>query len=119
MTRRSIALAAFAALLVAPAAPAAAQGPGAGATPAVGLPLKTARTHTFTTTQGTWISLDVSPDGQSIVFDMLGDIYTMPITGGKATALTHGMAFDAQPRYSPDTRRSSSSPTVPAARTSG
>ena len=32
------------------------------------LPLKTARTHTFTTTKGTWISLDVSPDGKTIVF---------------------------------------------------
>ena len=105
MTRRSIALAALAALLVAPASRAAAQGPNAGATPAVGLPLKTARTHTFTTTKGTWISLDVSPDGQHIVFDMLGDIYTMPIAGGKATALTHGMAFDAQPRYSPDGKK--------------
>jgi len=78
-----------------------------GATPAAnaGLPLKTARTHTFTTTKGTWISLDVSPDGQSIVFDLLGDIYTMPMAGGKATRLTIGMAFDAQPRWSPDGKK--------------
>ncbi len=80
-----------------------AHGQGGPATPpATGLPLKTARTHTFTTTKGTWISLDVSPDGKTIVFDLLGDLYTMPIAGGKATALTHGMAYDAQPRYSPD-----------------
>ncbi len=44
----------------------------------------------------------MSPDGQTIVFDLLGDLYTMPITGGKATQLTSGMAFDAQPRFSPD-----------------
>ena len=77
-------------------------GPAAGAPPATTLPLKTARTHTFTTTKGTWISLDVSPDGEQIVFDLLGDLYTLPITGGKATRLTSGMAYDAQPRFSPD-----------------
>ena len=46
--------------------------------------------------------VDVSPDGRTIVFDLLGDLYTMPIAGGKATPLTRGMAFDAQPRFSPD-----------------
>ncbi|HEV8497539.1 MAG TPA: amidohydrolase, partial [Gemmatimonadaceae bacterium] len=77
--------------------------PAPGATPAANtLPLKSARTHTFTTSKGTWISLDVSPDGQTIVFDMLGDLYTMPISGGKATALTTGLPYDAQPRFSPD-----------------
>ena len=75
------------------------------AIPAVTLPLKTARTATFTTTKGTWMSLDVSPDGQTIVFDLLGDLYTMPITGGKATRFTSGMAYDAQPRFSPDGRK--------------
>ena len=90
-------------LVAAAALPARAQAPAA--TPAAGLPLKTARTHAFTATQGTWISLDVSPDGQHLVFDLLGDIYTMPVGGGKATAITHGMAFDAQPRYSPDGTR--------------
>ncbi|NNF28158.1 MAG: hypothetical protein HKN73_13115, partial [Gemmatimonadetes bacterium] len=61
------------------------------------LPLEGARKATFTATEGTWISLDVSPDGQTIVFDLLGDLYTMPMAGGKATQLTSGMAFDAQP----------------------
>jgi Tol biopolymer transport system component len=74
-------------------------GPGG---PNPGLPLKTARTHTFTTAKGTWMSLDVSPDGQTIVFDLLGDLYTLPIAGGKATRLTRGMAYDAMPRFSPD-----------------
>src|SRR5262249_23269946 len=40
-----------------------------------------------------------------LVFDLLGDIYTMPISGGKATALTRGMGFDAQPRFSPDGKK--------------
>ncbi len=67
-----------------------------------GLPLQQARTARFTTTTGTWISLDVSPDGQTIVFDLLGDLYTVPIVGGQATPLTRGLAHDMQPRYSPD-----------------
>lgn len=54
--------------------------------------------------EGTWISLDVSPDGQEIVFDLLGDLYALPIAGGEARALTSGMAWDMQPRYSPDGR---------------
>ena len=57
---------------------------------------------TITTDEGTWMDLDVSPDGKSIVFDLLGDIYTMPITGGKATLLAGGRAWEVQPRYSPD-----------------
>jgi len=56
-------------------------------------------------TEGTWMSLDVSPDGKTIVFDMLGDIYTMPITGGTATNIASGMAWEMQPRFSPDGSR--------------
>ncbi|MEP6691470.1 MAG: amidohydrolase family protein [Gemmatimonadaceae bacterium] len=69
------------------------------------LPLKSARALRFTATQGTWIALDVSPDGKTIVFDLLGDLYTMPITGGRAAHLTTGLAYDAQPRFSPDGKR--------------
>ncbi|HEX6940549.1 MAG TPA: amidohydrolase family protein [Longimicrobiales bacterium] len=70
-----------------------------------GLPLEPGRTLEFTTNEGSWISLDVSPDGKTIVFDLLGDLYTLPIEGGTATPLTQGMAFDAQPRFSPDGTR--------------
>ena len=52
--------------------------------------------------EGTWMSLDVSPDGRTIAFDLLGDIYTMPITGGEAQAIASGMAWEMQPRFSPD-----------------
>ncbi len=58
--------------------------------------------HKFTTEEGTWMNLDVSPDGKTIVFDMLGDIYTMPIEGGKAKAIRTGIPFEIQPRFSPD-----------------
>ena len=67
-----------------------------------GLPLTPTRTLSETFTEGSWISLDVSPDGQMIVFDLLGDLYTMAFAGGQATPLTRGMAFDGQPRFSPD-----------------
>ena len=60
------------------------------------------KTFNLNTDEGTWMNLDISPDGKTIVFDMLGDIYTMPVTGGKAKALRTGLAFEVQPRYSPD-----------------
>src|SRR5262245_47743843 len=66
------------------------------------LPLEPDRTIAFTTDRGTWMSLDVSPDGRTIVFDLLGDLHTVSIEGGRATRITSGLAFDSQPRYSPD-----------------
>ena len=62
----------------------------------------------FDTTEGTWMNVDVSPDGRRIVFDLLGDIYTMPIEGSgptPATRIAGGAAFDMQPRFSPDGKR--------------
>lgn len=59
----------------------------------------------FSTSEGTWMNLDVSPDGKKITFDMLGDIYTIPIEGGKATPLREGLAFEVQPRFSPDGKK--------------
>jgi Tol biopolymer transport system component len=67
-----------------------------------GLPLKPDRKIEFSTDEGTWLSLDVSPDGKTIVFELLGDIYTLPIEGGQAKLVDGGMAFDAQPKFSPD-----------------
>ncbi len=66
------------------------------------LPLEVDRTVPIDASSGTWISLDVSPDGKTIVFDYLGDLFEVPFEGGDATRLTSGLAFDAQPRYSPD-----------------
>ncbi|MGJ8564604.1 MAG: amidohydrolase family protein [Alphaproteobacteria bacterium] len=70
--------------------------------PDQGLPLKSAREIEFTTSTGTALSLDVSPDGNSIVFDMLGDIYVLKTVGGTAKAITSNMALDTEPVYSPD-----------------
>ncbi|UII20902.1 amidohydrolase family protein [Fulvivirga ligni] len=59
----------------------------------------------LSTTEGTWMNLDVSPDGSQITFDLLGDIYIMPAAGGKATALRSGLPFEVQPRFSPDGKK--------------
>ncbi len=66
------------------------------------LPLKAEREIKFNTKQGTWMSVDVSPDGKTLAFDLLGDIYTIPMEGGKATPVTTGMAYETHPRFSPD-----------------
>ncbi len=67
-----------------------------------GLPLKVDRKIKIKTDEGTWMSLDISPNGETLVFDLLGDIYTLPIEGGKATRITNGLAFDTHPKFSPD-----------------
>jgi Tol biopolymer transport system component/imidazolonepropionase-like amidohydrolase len=67
-------------------------------------PRSDARKIAFTTSEATWASLDVSPDGRTLVFDVLGDIYALPFAGGAAQALTSGPAYDTQPRFSPDGR---------------
>src|SRR5580765_1439915 len=57
------------------------------------LPLATTRSVSFDVSEGTWMSLDLSPDGQTIVFELLGDLYTLPVAGGTATRLTSGPSF--------------------------
>ena len=69
------------------------------------LPLKASRMFDLNTTEGTWTSVDISPDGKTIIFDMMGDLYTMSAEGGKATQITRGLAFDQHPRYSPDGKK--------------
>lgn len=66
------------------------------------LPLKPTRKISFDTSEGTWMSLGVSPDGKTLVFDMLGDIYTMDAKGGVAKPLRTGLPFESQPVFSPD-----------------
>ena len=66
------------------------------------LPLKTTRDIEFDVSEGTWMSLDVSPDGKAIVFELLGDLYAMDITGGRAWLIAGGLPFDSQPTYSPN-----------------
>ena len=48
---------------------------------------------------GTWMNIDVSRDGRTIAFDLLGDIYTMPIAGGTPKRIAEGIAYEVQPRF--------------------
>jgi imidazolonepropionase-like amidohydrolase/Tol biopolymer transport system component len=68
-------------------------------------PAMKTRTVPINVSEGTWMNLDVSPDGRTIAFDLLGDIYTMPISGGRATRVASGLPFEVQPRFSPDGRQ--------------
>ncbi|MBB4630844.1 LpqB family beta-propeller domain-containing protein [Sphingosinicella soli] len=63
-----------------------------------------ARDVALTLTEGTWMSVDVSPDGKTILFDLLNDVYAMPATGGQAKAILSGPATQRSPQFSPDGR---------------
>ncbi len=52
--------------------------------------------------EGSWMNISVSPDGKTIAFDLLGDIYTLPISGGKARLLSKDIGWQMQPVFSPD-----------------
>jgi Tol biopolymer transport system component len=66
------------------------------------LPLEPVRKIEFETDEATWLSVDMAPDGQSLVFELLGDLYRLPSAGGDATRITDGLPYDAQPRIAPD-----------------
>jgi Tol biopolymer transport system component len=76
-----------------------AQRPPAAPAHRAGVARSSPRPLVFTTDEGTL--LDLSPTGE-IVFDLLGDLYTSPATGGAATRITSGSGFDGQPRWAPD-----------------
>ncbi|SYZ72290.1 Amidohydrolase [Candidatus Zixiibacteriota bacterium] len=59
----------------------------------------------FDADEGTWMTVDVSPDGTEIVFDLLGDIYKFPFAGGEAKLLSGGLPYEVQPRFSPDGKK--------------
>lgn len=66
------------------------------------LPLTPTRQLDFVTDEGTWMALDVAPDDGTILFDLLGDIYAIDSSGGTARPFMTGLAFDANPVFSPD-----------------
>jgi len=69
------------------------------------LPIKPSRTISFTTDEGSYMNVDVSPDGKTLVFDLLGDLYFIPVSGGNATQLTRGIALNIRPLWSPDCKK--------------
>jgi len=74
-----------------------------GASEGMSAPSGTRRLE-FTAKEGTFISFDVSPDGRTLLFDLLGDLYVLPVAGGTATVLLGGPDWDQSPRFSPDGR---------------
>lgn len=64
-----------------------------------------ARTLEFDTNEVTQPSLTIFPDGKSFVFNLLGHLYRLPVTGGNATQLTFGPFYDSEPAFSPDGKR--------------
>src|SRR5213594_642255 len=70
-----------------------------------GLPLKPEGKVEFITDEGTWMSLDVSPDARTILFELLGDIYAVSLAGGEARRIIGEFSFDSQPRFSPDGKK--------------
>lgn len=70
------------------------------------LTLQPTRTLKMTAHTATWTQLDLSPDGNTILFDLLGDIYSLDArSGGTARPVLTGMAFESNPVFSPDGKR--------------
>ena len=69
------------------------------------LSLNPSRTIDFETDEGTWMSVDVAPNGRTLVFELLGDLYGLDIEGGRARPLLTGPAYESQPAFSPDGSR--------------
>jgi imidazolonepropionase-like amidohydrolase/Tol biopolymer transport system component len=104
MSKTAVLSVAASAMALAIATPALAQEEGAAEWDVANPPLPTRQVN-IDVTEGTWMNVDVSPDGGTIAFDLLGDIYTMPVTGGTATRIASGLPYEAQPRFSPDGTR--------------
>lgn len=82
------------------------QSQGVGASIPFMTPKGAPRTIDFKTDEGTLMSVDVSPDGKWILFDLLGEVYRLPAGGGRAECLTcgSGVALNFHPRFSADGR---------------
>ena len=68
------------------------------------LSLQPSRTLETVLEEGTWMQPDVSPDGRTILFDLLGDIYALDAAGGPARPILTGMPFESHPVFSRDGR---------------
>lgn len=69
---------------------------------ASGLPIKAERTISIATSESSYLDVDISPDGSTILFTCLGELFSLPAKGGVATQLTRGLAINRCPIWSPD-----------------
>lgn len=65
----------------------------------------TLRSIEFEVTEVTQASITVSPDGELLVFTMLGHLFQLPVEGGNAVQLSFGPHYDSDPVFSPDGER--------------
>ena len=63
------------------------------------------RTIEFETSEVTAPDIAVSPDGEWLIFTMLGHLFRLPVEGGEAEQLTFGPYYDTDPVFSPDGSR--------------
>lgn len=71
----------------------------------VALPYSEARTLEFETSEVSTPALSAAPDGRTLIFNLLGHLYRLPVTGGAATQLSFGAYYDSEPVFSPDGAR--------------
>jgi imidazolonepropionase-like amidohydrolase/Tol biopolymer transport system component len=69
------------------------------------VPAAAARTIEFETTEVTQADVTLSPDGQWLIFTMLGHLFRLPVEGGTGEQLTFGPYYDSDPVFSPDGAR--------------
>jgi imidazolonepropionase-like amidohydrolase/WD40 repeat protein len=62
------------------------------------------RTIEVETSEVTAPDVALSPDGQRMIFTMLGHLFRLPVEGGEAEQLTFGPYYDTEPVFSPDAR---------------
>ena len=63
------------------------------------------RTIEFETTEVTRADVTVSPNGEWLIFTILGHLFRLPVEGGTAEQLTFGPSYDSDPVFSPDGSR--------------
>jgi Tol biopolymer transport system component len=66
------------------------------------LPIKPVRTVSFSTNESTYTDVDVSPDGKELLVSFWGQLYKLPVNGGAAKQLTHGLEMSNCPVWSPN-----------------
>ncbi len=62
------------------------------------------RTIEIETTEVTAPDVAITPDGESLIFTLLGHLFRLPVEGGEAEQLTFGPYYDTRPAVSPNGR---------------